>query len=356
MLITDLREGKIKDDMNIDFEQLKKDAEAELARSTTPEALERFRIQYFGRKEGVITSLLRSIKDLSNEEKKTVGSEIHQVKTHLESELEKQEQAVYAEELRKRQAKEKLDVTAPGTAMPLGHLHPLTQLIRKASDIFTSMGFTVAEGPEVETEFYNFDALNVPKDHPARDMQDTFWLTVPGMLLRTQTSSVQIHFMKKNAPPFRVIAPGRVFRHEATDATHEAQFYQLEGFMIGNDVSLANLKAVLEAFFRRLFSNAKLVIRLRPSFFPFTEPSVEIDVTCFKCFGKKCPVCKRTGWLEIGGAGMVHPNVLANVGIDQRQWQGFAFGFGLDRIAMVLHNIDDIRLMYDGDMRFLKQF
>lgn len=342
--------------MNIDFEQLKKDAEAELEQSMTPEALEQFRITYFGRKEGVITSLLRSIKDLTDEEKKTVGAETHRLKTHLEQALEKREQAMHADIVRARQEQEKIDITAPGIRMPIGHLHPLTRLIRKASDIFSSMGFSVIEGPEVETEFYNFDALNVPKDHPARDMQDTFWLDAQGMLLRTHTSSVQVHFMKKNKPPFRIVAPGRVFRHEATDATHEAQFYQMEGLMIGKDVSLANLKAVLEMFFRRMFNNAKLSIRFRPSFFPFTEPSVEVDVTCFKCFGKKCSVCKHSGWLEIGGAGMVHPKVLENVGVDHREWQGFAFGVGLDRIAMVLHGIDDIRLMYDGDMRFLKQF
>lgn len=346
--------------MSIDFEQLKKDAEAELATSTTTEALEHFRIKYFGRKEGVMTSLLRSIKDLSDEEKKTVGSGTHRLQTYLEEELEKKEHALRSEALHARQAQEKIDVTAPGKKIPAGHLHPLTQLIDTACDIFIAMGFAVAEGPEVETERHNFDALNVPKDHPARDMQDTFWLDPavagPGMLLRTQTSSVQIRYMETHTPPFRIVAPGRVFRNEATDATHEAQFYQIEGLMVGKGVSLANAKAVLEVFFQRLFANKKISIRFRPSYFPFTEPSVEVDATCFKCFGKKCAVCKRTGWLEVAGGGMVHPKVLENVGIDAREWQGFAFGVGPDRIAMTRYGIDDIRLMYGGDMRFLKQF
>lgn len=349
--------------MHIDlaqFEHIRKEATFELTHVASREALERLRLKYFGRKDGALTMILRSLKDLNEEEKKTIGRAAHETKLFLEDALAKKENALIEAELHDQQRKEKIDVTAPGTKVPAGHLHPLTQLIGKACDIFNAMGFAVAEGPEAETERYNFDALNVPKDHPARDMQDTFWLDLPaggtGMLLRTQTSSVQIRYMETHKPPFRIVAPGRVFRNEATDATHEAQFYQLEGLMVGKDVSLANAKAVLEAFFQRLLANKKIAIRFRPSYFPFTEPSVEVDVTCFKCFGKKCAVCKRTGWLEIAGAGMVHPKVLANVGIDAREWQGFAFGVGLDRIAMARYGIDDIRLMYSGDMRFLKQF
>lgn len=338
------------------FEHIQKEAAFELEHVASREALEQLRLKYFGRKDGVLTAVLRSLKDLSEEEKKTIGRAAHEIKLNLHDAITKKEHALIEAELHDQQRKEKIDVTAPGTKVPAGHLHPLTQLISKACDIFTAMGFEVAEGPEVETERYNFDALNVPKDHPARDMQDTFWLETPGMLLRTQTSSVQIRYMETHQPPFRIVAPGRVFRNEATDATHEAQFYQLEGFMVGKDVSLANAKAVLEVFFRRLLANKKIAVRFRPSYFPFTEPSVEVDVTCFKCFGKKCSVCKRTGWLEVAGAGMVHPKVLANVGIDAREWQGFAFGVGLDRIAMARYGIDDIRLMYSGDMRFLKQF
>lgn len=349
--------------MHIDLEQfahIRKEAAAELAHIASRETLELLRLKYFGRKEGVLTAILRSLKDLSEEEKKTIGRAAHEIKLYLLDALAKKEHALIEAELHDQQRKEKIDVTVPGTRVPAGHVHPLTQLISTACDIFTAMGFAVAEGPEAETEQYNFDALNVPKNHPARDMQDTFWLDPQvggaGMLLRTQTSSVQIRYMETHQPPFRIVAPGRVFRHEATDATHEAQFYQLEGLMVGKDVSLANAKAVLEVFFQRLLANKKITIRFRPSYFPFTEPSVEVDVTCFKCFGKKCAVCKRTGWLEVVGAGMVHPKVLANVGIDAREWQGFAFGVGLDRIAMVRYGIDDIRLMYGGDMRFLRQF
>lgn len=341
---------------SIDIPQLKKDAHAELARISSLEELERFRIFYFGRKEGALTLVLRSLKDLSEQEKRTVGEKANVLKRELEAEIAKKELELARAAVLAWNKREKIDVTAPGVQRDTGHLHPLTSLIQKATDIFATLGFEVAEGPEVETEYYNFDALNFPKNHPARDMQDTFWLSVPGMLLRTHTSPVQIRFMEKHGPPFRIIAPGRVFRHEATDATHEAQFYQLEGLMVGRDVSLANLKGVLGVFFQRLLGDARLRVRFRPSYFPFTEPSVETTVTCFKCMGKKCAVCKYSGWIEMGGAGMVHPNVFKNVGIDAREWRGFAFGLGLDRVAMMRYGIDDIRLLYNGDMRFLKQF
>ncbi len=244
-----------------------------------------------------------------------------------------------------------------------GHLHPLTQMMWQVSEIFKELGFTVAEGPEVETEFYNFDALNVPKDHPARDMQDTFWLKPNplGQLLRTQTSSVQIRYMEKNEPPIRIIVPGKVFRFEATDATHEAQFYQIEGLMVGKDVSMIELKGTLEYFLKRLFGE-NVSIRLRSSYFPFVEPGVEVDMSCGNCGGKgqlsagRCPVCKGTGWVEVLGAGMVHPHVLQAAGVDAKKYRGFAFGVGLDRLVMMKRGIDDIRLLYAGDERFLKQF
>jgi len=239
------------------------------------------------------------------------------------------------------------------------HIHPITHVIQDIAKIFSEMGFEIAQGPEIETEYYNFDALNVPKDHPARDLWDTFWLKPRemGKLLRTHTSPVQIRYMENNKPPIAIIAPGKTFRYEATDATHEAQFHQVEGLMIGKDISLANLKDVLETFLQKLFEK-DIIIRLRPSYFPFVEPGVEIDMSCFKCQGKdeKCPVCKGTGWVEIMGAGMVHPNVLNNVGIDSREWQGFAFGVGIDRIAMLKYGIDDIRLFYSGDLRLTNQF
>ena len=240
----------------------------------------------------------------------------------------------------------KIDVTAPGKRPERGHLHPLTLVQNKAIDVFSSMGFEVAEGPEVETEYYNFDALNIPKNHPARDMWDTFWLK-NGKLLRTHTSPGQIRYMENppaGGPPFRIIAPGRTFRYEATDATHEAQFYQLEGLMVGKSITLANLKAVIEVFFQKFFNDKNIEVRLRPSYFPFVEPGVEVDM---KFKGK---------WMEIAGAGMVHPKVLENMKIDSREWQGFAFGMGIDRLAMIKYKIDDIRLFYGSDLRFIKQF
>lgn len=249
-----------------------------------------------------------------------------------------------------------MDMTSGNITEKKGHIHPLSQVIRDCVEIFTKLGFTVADGPEVETEHYNFDALNVPKDHPARDMWDTFWLADNKGLLRTHTSPVQVRHMEKNKPPLAIVVPGRVFRYEATDATHEAQFYQLEGLMIDKNISLANMKAILENFLADLFK-ADVSIRLRPSYFPFVEPGAEIDMSCFRCKGKGgCPICKGTGWIEIMGAGMVHPSVLNGVGINPRDWQGFAFGVGIDRIAMLKYGIDDIRLFYSGDMRFIDQF
>lgn len=240
---------------------------------------------------------------------------------------------------------------------PKGHLHPLSLITNDITGIFRKMGFAVASGPEIETEYYNFDALNVPEWHPARDMWDTFWLKPleDRKLLRAHTSNVQIHYMEENKPPIRIIAPGKVYRHEATDATHEAQFYQLEALMVEEEVSMAHLKGVLEQFFSELFK-AEIRTRLRPSFFPFVEPGAEIDMTCFKCDGKGCNVCKNTGWIEIAGAGMVHPKVLENCGINPRKYRGFAFGMGLDRLLMLKTGIEDVRLLYQGDLRLVNQF
>ena len=237
-----------------------------------------------------------------------------------------------------------------------GHLHPVTQMIREITDSFVAMGFEVADGPEVESEHYNFDALNVPKDHPARDMQDTFWVKgVPQTVLRTHTSSVQIRFMESHTPPFKIIAPGKVFRYEATDATHETQFHQLEGLVVGEGITLAHLKYTLQEFFKRLYGKTAQ-IRMRPSFFPFVEPGLKIDVSCAKCSGAGCNVCKHTGFIEVMGAGMVHPNVLHAAGIDPRKYTGFAFGMGVDRLVMLKYGIDDVRLLYSGDLRLVNQF
>jgi phenylalanyl-tRNA synthetase alpha chain len=238
----------------------------------------------------------------------------------------------------------------------VGHLHPLTTLSRRAVSIFRDLGFDLATGPEMESEEYNFDKLNVPKEHPSRDMQDTFWIQgKPGILLRTHTSPVQVRYMEKNKPPVRIIAIGRVFRNEATDATHEAQFTQLEGLAVSEDVNLANLKATLESFFTKLFDK-EMQVRFRPSFFPFVEPGVEVDIECFRCDQSGCALCKQSGWIEVMGAGMVHPNVLNACGIDAKRYQGFAFGMGLERIAMALYRIPDLRLFYSGDLRFVNQF
>ncbi len=248
-----------------------------------------------------------------------------------------------------------------------GHIHPMTQFINRANAIFYEMGFSLVDGPEIETEHYNFDALNVPKDHPARDMQDTFWLKQSPndperKLLRTQTSAVQVRYMEKNKPPFKMVCYGKVFRNEATDATHEMVFHQLEGLMITKDANMSDLKSTLNTFFDKFFER-DVEVRFRPSFFPFVEPGLEADISCFKCNGgrdlkegQSCPVCKGTGWVEVVGAGMVHPKVLEGVNVDSREWQGFAFGMGVDRIIMLKYGIDDVRLMYSGDLRLVNQF
>ncbi len=238
-----------------------------------------------------------------------------------------------------------------------GHLHPLSQVILKITQIFDEMGFEVALGNEIETEFYNFDALNVPEHHPARDMQDTFWLKPVDArkLLRTQTSSVQIHYMEDHKPPIRIISPGKVFRNEATDLTHEAQFYQVEALVVDKDISLPHLKGTLETFFSKLFGT-DVSVRMRPTYFPFVEPGFETDMTCLRCHGVGCTTCKTTGWIEIGGSGMVHPKVLQNAGIDPKEYSGFAFGYGIDRLTMLKYGIEDVRLLYQGDLRLTNQF
>jgi len=256
-----------------------------------------------------------------------------------------------------------IDVTRPGERTKRGNLHVITKTIREIEDIFTRLGFEIAEGPEVEDEFHNFDALNIPKDHPARDMQDTFWVSgVEEMVLRTHTSGVQNRAMSEKTPPMRIIAPGRVFRNESIDATHEAQFHQCEGLMVGENISLANLKGILLQFLRVYFDDDSVQLRFRPGYFPFVEPGVEVDVTCTKCKGADtnkdtvCNVCKGSGWIEILGSGMVHPNVLEAGGIDSKKYQGFAFGIGIERLIMLKHGVDDIRDFYDGEIPFIEQF
>lgn len=321
--------------------------------------------EYTGRKSE-LSEILKGLKDLTKEEKKEVGPLANEARKSLESAATEARARIEAKALAED---DRLDVTLPGVAEPVGHLHPITRLSHEIEDIFAGMGFSVADGPEAETEFYNFDALNVPKDHPARDMQDTFWVK-PGnreqgtgsgkserYLLRTHTSSVQVRYMETHTPPFRIVIPGRIFRNEATDASHEHTFHQFECLMVdvAGKVTVAHFKYVAETFFREFFGR-DVDVRLRPSFFPFTEPSFEFDISCILCGAKGCPVCKQTGWLEIGGAGMVHQNVLVAAGYEEGKYQGFAWGFGLTRLAMMKYKIPDIRLFMGGDVRFTRQF
>lgn len=316
-----------------------------------------FETEYIGRKSE-LGGILKGIKDLSPEEKKEVGPLANEARLALERAVSAARARI---ETRKLAEEERFDVTIPGRAAPLGHLHPITRLSHDIEDVFAGMGFSIADGPEVETEFYNFDALNIPADHPARDMQDTFWIKSEGLdakyVLRTHTSSVQVRYMETHTPPFRIVIPGRIFRNEATDASHEHTFHQFECLMVDEpgSVTVAHFKHAAETFFRGFFGR-DVEVRLRPSFFPFTEPSFEFDISCILCDAKGCSVCKQSGWLEIGGAGMVHQNVFTAAGYEEGQYQGFAWGFGLTRLAMMKYRIPDIRLFMGGDVRFTRQF
>lgn len=320
----------------------------------TREDVSNLRVKYLGRKSE-LNEILKSLKNLSEDEKRKIGPLANMVKKEIEEDLDRAEKMVRAKEF--NLDLDKIDVTIPGTKLKRGHLHILTQVQAEIEDIFTSMGFEIADGPEVEKEWYNFDALNIPKDHPARDMQDTFWIKSEKerILPRTHTSNVQVRYMERHTPPFRIIAPGRIFRNEATDANHEHTFHQFEALMVGDDINVANFKFVAEQFFSKFFKK-DIKIRLRPSFFPFTEPSFEFDISCTVCGGAGCRTCKGGGWLEVGGAGMVNQNVFEAAGYPRNKYQGFAWGFGVERLAMMRHKIDDIRLFHSGDLRFIKQF
>lgn len=283
-----------------------------------------------------------------------MGQLANEVRSFIEEKIEERSAEIKKIETAQKLKDETIDVTMPGKVKPLGHKHPLSIVLDEVKEIFMGMGFDVATGPEVEWDYYNFEALNIPKGHPARDTQDTFYIT-ENMLLRTQTSPVQIRVMENNQPPIRIIAPGRVYRSDAVDATHSPLFHQIEGLVVDKGITMGDLKGNLEAFAKRLYGN-DTKIRLRPHHFPFTEPSCEIDVSCFRCGGKGCPMCKGEGWIEILGGGMVHPKVLKNGGIDPEVYSGFAFGVGLERLVMFRFNIDDMRLLYENDMRFLGQF
>ena len=315
--------------------------------------LEEIKVQYLGKK-GELTALLRGMGALSPEERPKMGQLVNEVREAIENALAEKAAAMREKMLERKLVAEKLDVTLPGTTLPAGHLHPLTQVQRELEDIFIGMGFSIAEGPEVELDYYNFQALNIPENHPARDTQDTFYIS-DKVLLRSQTSPVQVRTMEKQRPPIRVISPGRVYRSDALDATHSPLFHQLEGLVVDKGITMGDLKGTLETFAKRVFG-PETRIRFRPHHFPFTEPSVEVDVSCFVCGGCGCRLCKNEGWIEILGAGMVHPFVLSNCDINPEVYSGFAFGLGLERIAMTKYGIDDIRLFYENDERFLEQF
>ncbi len=338
-----------------ELKRLEKAVKQDLENSRTRAELKKIYKKYLGSK-GQLSLFLEKINQASKEEKKELGRAFNEVKDVLNQEFEKRKKEL-AQKIEEQSSF--FDYTLPPEKIRKGHLHPLTQVKREMVDIFQNMGFEVAQGPEVETDWYNFDALNIPQDHPARDMWDTFWLEEKederNLLLRTHTSPVQVRYMEQHQPPIRIISPGKVYRHEATDASHEFQLYHLEGLMIDKDVTVADFKGVVEQFFSRFFKK-DTQIRLRPSFFPFTEPSFEIDIGCVICQGEGCSLCSQTGWVEMMGAGMVHPKVLENSGLDSREWQGFAFGLGIDRTAMIRYRIPEIRWFHSGDLRFLKQF
>ena len=313
------------------------------------------RVKYLGKK-GELTSILRGMGKLSAEDRPRIGQIVNKARQELEDLIAEKNEQLKQEELETRLINERIDVTLPGRTNPHGHIHPLTLTLLQIKEIFMRMGFSVEEGPEIEKDYYNFEALNLPKDHPARDMQDSFYIT-EDILMRSQTSPVQARTMEAHEPnsPIRMIAPGRVYRRDDYDATHSPMFTQVEGMVIDKGISLADLKGTLETFLKQTFG-PKVKVRIRPSFFPFTEPSAEVDISCVMCKGKGCRVCKGTGWLEILGSGMIHPNVLKMSGYDPEQVSGFAFGMGVERIAMLVYGIDDLRLFYDNDLRFLKQF
>ncbi len=333
-------------------EKLLREAMDELQKASARDDVLQIKAKYLGRK-GEIASLLKELGNLTGDEKRKAGESINRAKARIEEEVERLLSDILDKEKAEKLEKEKLDVTLPGRRLALGKKHPVTRIMDEVEDIFSGLGFDTAEGPEVELDYYNFEALNLPKDHPARDMQDTFYISEE-VLLRTHTSAVQPRVMETRKPPLRVIAPGTVYRRDS-DITHTPMFHQVEGFMVDRNVTFSNLKGILTFFLHRLFGK-KTEIRFRPRFFPFTEPSAEVDIRCVICNGAGCRVCKGSGWLEILGAGMIHPEVFKSVKYDAEEYTGFAFGLGIERIAMLKFGIDDLRLFFENDIRFLRQF
>lgn len=336
----------------IDFEELKRTAEEEVQRAQSLEELHELKAKYLGKK-GLVGGAIARIREIPPEERRQYGSLVNELKEFLEELFSRREEELKTLELQKRLSSEWLDLSVP-LEPQAGTLHPLSQTLRRIREIFVSMGFEVMEGPEVELEAYNFDLLNIPKEHPARDMQDTFYVNREGYLLRTHTSPVQIRTMLAQRPPIYMIAPGRVYRRD-DDPTHSPMFHQVEGLVVDTQITFGHMKHTIETFLREFFQK-EVPVRFRASYFPFTEPSAEVDIGCVICEGRGCRVCKGSGWLEVMGCGMVHPAVLENCGIDPEEYQGFAFGMGVERLAMLYFGIDNIRLFFENDLRFLRQF
>ena len=336
-------------------EEIRKSLEEDLKNVKTTQDLSELKVKYLGKK-GFVTLLSVNMKDLSIEEKKVFGQTLNVLKQEVSEKINLLEEEIKKAELEEKLKNEKIDVTMPSVSLKVGGIHPLTRITNELEELFVSMGYRVVAGPEVECDLYNFEMLNLPKGHPARDAQDSFYITEE-MLLRTQTSAVQVRSMLANEEkkPFMIVCPGKTYRRDDDDATHSHQFMQMEGLVVGHDISLADLKGTLEVFAKKMFGEDR-EIRFRPSFFPFTEPSYEVDVSCFKCGGKGCNICKNTGWIEILGSGMVHPNVLNACGFDSNIYTGFAFGIGIERVAMLRYGINDIRDFYTNDLRFLNNY
>lgn len=354
--------------MEKDLQKIRETALESLKRVENLDDAEKIRIEYLGRERGALTLILRKLKELLPDDRKKIGEEANHLRRELEEMLAQKIEDIKRASRESALKKEWLDVTHPGIRREKGHLHPITKVRRELEDIFISMGFGIAEGPEAELEYYNFDSLNMPATHPAREMQDTWWLKLPPvtlkrqgraiisrLLMSTQVTQTQVRYMEKNNPPFRIIMPGTVFRREATDASHEIQFTQMDGLVVDKKVSLANLKGIMEAVLKKLFG-PQIKTRLRAGFFPFVEPGVEMDIECLYCKQKGCSVCKQSGWIEVFPGGVVHPNVFKAAGYNPKEWQGIAWDVGVDRIAILKYKIPDLRLLRSGDLRFLRQF
>lgn len=339
--------------MKQQLEKIRNDANVEISKANSKQDIDLLKVKYLGRK-GELTEILKQMKTLSDDERPKIGKLANDIRSSIEQAFNFKVEELKSMQMAEKLISEKIDVTMPAKRRYIGHKHPLTIVLEEIEEIFIGMGFNIVEGPEIEYDYYNFEALNIPKNHPARDTQDTFYIN-ENIVLRTQTSPMQIRTMENNKPPFKIISPGRVYRSDAVDATHSPVFHQIEGLVVDKNITFSDLKGTLEIFIKRLYGENS-VIRFRPHHFPFTEPSAEVDVQCFNCHGKGCRLCKGEGFIEILGCGMVHPEVFKNCNIDPEIYSGFAFGLGLERIVMRRYNINDLRLFYDNDIRFLKQF